>query len=108
MNTNFEEEHINSGDALKSHHFMQGVEFTVAFLNGMLSAIHQHFNFEDLKGRKCQHDCKTVSSVVESQLTESEFISRVHQPQMSPPSASSERTADCGAFGLCQLQTGNV
>lgn len=32
-----------------SHHFMQGVEFTVAFLNSVLSAVHQHFNFEDLK-----------------------------------------------------------
>lgn len=41
----------------KSHHFMQRVEFTVAFLNGVLSAIHQHFNFEDLKGRKGQCDC---------------------------------------------------
>lgn len=40
-----------------SHQFMQRVEFTVAFLNSMLSAIHQHFNFEDLKGRKCQYIC---------------------------------------------------
>lgn len=39
-------------NAPKSHHFMQRVEFTVAFLNHVLSAIHQHFNFEDLKGRK--------------------------------------------------------
>lgn len=38
---------------LNSHHFMQSVEFTVAFLHSMLSAIHQHFNLEDLKGRRC-------------------------------------------------------
>lgn len=31
---------------------MQCMEFTVAFLNSVLSAVHQHVNFEDLKGRK--------------------------------------------------------
>lgn len=31
---------------------MQSVEFAVAFLNRMLSAIHQHINFKDLEKRK--------------------------------------------------------
>lgn len=31
---------------------MQSVEFTIAFLNSMLSAIHQHVNLKDLKQRK--------------------------------------------------------
>lgn len=34
------------------HHFMQSVEFAVAFLNSMLSAVHQHVNFKDLKEKK--------------------------------------------------------
>lgn len=32
-------------------HFMQSVEFTVAFLHTVLSAIHQHVNLKDLKQR---------------------------------------------------------
>ena len=43
---------------------MQSVEFTVAFLNSMLSAIHQHVNFKDLKERK------QSAQLVKSQLTE--------------------------------------
>lgn len=31
---------------------MQSVKFAVAFLNGVLSAVHQHFNSEDLKRGK--------------------------------------------------------
>lgn len=33
---------------------MQSVEFAVAFLHSMLSAIHQHINFKDLEKRKKQ------------------------------------------------------
>lgn len=35
-----------------SHHFVQSVEFTVAFLNTVQSAVHQHVNFEDLTERQ--------------------------------------------------------
>lgn len=31
---------------------MQSVEFTVAFLNTVLSAVHQHVNFKDLKEKR--------------------------------------------------------
>lgn len=33
-----------------SHHFVQRVEFTIAFLHRVLPAVHQHVNPEDLKG----------------------------------------------------------
>lgn len=36
----------------ESHHFMQSVEFAVAFLNSMLSAVHQHVNFKNLKEKR--------------------------------------------------------
>lgn len=39
----------------RPYHFMQSVKFTVAFLNGVLSAIHQHVNPEDLERGKFEH-----------------------------------------------------
>lgn len=68
---------------------MQSVEFTVAFLDRVLSAVHQHVNPEHLKGKEdSKHDSweKGVNSVVESQLTESQFISTAHRPNSPPPS----------------------
>lgn len=35
---------------------MQSVEFTVAFLNSVLSAVHQHFDSEDLKRGEFEHE----------------------------------------------------
>lgn len=58
LNTNSElirKEEINGckpGARTKSHHFMQSVEFAVAFLDRVLSAVHQHVNPEDLKERE--------------------------------------------------------
>lgn len=43
----------NSSEQIHSHHFVQRVEFTVAFLHRVLPAVHQHVNLEDLKGAKC-------------------------------------------------------
>lgn len=39
------------GDAETAHHFMQGVEFAVAFLNSMLPSACQHVNSKHLKER---------------------------------------------------------
>lgn len=80
---------------------MQSVEFTVAFLNSMLSAIHQHINFEDLEDRK--HVIITWWESVEG-IMRYQHKSSVKNDQTSnnfcPGHCMSDRPADCQLLSM--------
>lgn len=59
---------------------MQSVKFTVAFLNSVLSAVHQHFDSEDLKRGKFKHERWDMCKLCRCQNCDLSLV-----PHVSPP-----------------------